>query len=226
MNTQKPVTKYHNRGGVLSIHSIFKTIQGEGVFVGIPAIFIRLYGCNLQCPLCDTDYTSSRSDLNCEEILNQVRSLCGSINTVVITGGEPFNQPIGDLIKLLVEEGFVVQIETNGTIFREDIPYNMCTVVCSPKTHYVHPSLQKYIHSYKYVLDYDNAAEDGLPNQVLGLTSRKKVFRPEEGSIIYLQPADEKDDGVNKNNLNTVVDSCLKNNYRLCIQTHKIIGVE
>lgn len=226
MNNQKPITKYHNSDGVVSVHSIFKTIQGEGVLVGTPSIFLRLYGCNLQCPLCDTDYTSSRQDLSCEEILYQIKSLCGGINTVVITGGEPFNQPIGELITVLSDNGFTVQIETNGTIFREDVPYDRCIIVCSPKTHYVHPLLQKYIHSYKYVLKTGEEAEDGLPSQVLNLSSRKKVFRPEKGSIIYLQPADEQDEEENVKNLKAVVQSCIENNYKLCLQTHKIIGVD
>src|SRR3954467_9071958 len=47
-------------GNSLSIHSIFYTLQGEGPYSGCPAVFMRLAGCNLQCPGCDTDYTSGQ----------------------------------------------------------------------------------------------------------------------------------------------------------------------
>lgn len=226
MNLQKPIRRYNNPIDVLSVHSIFKTIQGEGVLVGVPSIFVRLYGCNLQCPVCDTDYTSVREDLTLDTLIDRIVNLAGSkVRTVVITGGEPFNQDISELVHSLYDKGFTVQIETNGTLFLETLDYSKCIIVCSPKTHYVHKELQKYIHSYKYVGD-TSLDDDGLPKSVLGFKTRKRVFRPDKYGIIYLQPLDEKNDEVNSKNLKCVIDSCIINNYRLCLQTHKIIGVE
>ena len=71
LNTQ-PIEKRHHKVD-LEVHSIFYTIQGEGPFCGTPAVFIRLAGCNLQCPSCDTNYTSKRRTMTAEEIVNEVR---------------------------------------------------------------------------------------------------------------------------------------------------------
>ena len=57
-NTQPAEKQVKSSGLILAINSIFYTIQGEGPFAGSPAVFVRLAGCNLQCPMCDTEYTS------------------------------------------------------------------------------------------------------------------------------------------------------------------------
>lgn len=228
MNTQKPVTSYGNVKDQLTIHSIFKTIQGEGVLVGTPSVFLRLHGCNLQCPMCDTDYTNGSQMMFVKDIVEKIDTVSGGVvKTVVITGGEPLNQEIGSLVDNLYKKGYQIQLETNGTLFREGVDYAKMTVVCSPKTGRVHKKLQPFIHSYKYVGGVEvSQTEDGLPDVVLGLKTRKKVFRPEEGSVIYLQPADYGDEKLNKDCTEKVVKSCLDNNYTLCLQTHKILGVD
>lgn len=228
MNTQTPVTSYLNMGNQLTVHSIFKTIQGEGVLVGYPSIFIRLHGCNLQCPMCDTEYTSGSKVMHTKDVVELVDNLADNvITTVVITGGEPLNQDISGLVDELYIKGYQIQLETNGTLYRPEVDYNKLLVVCSPKKGDVHKKLRPFIHSYKYVGGIEvSESIDGLPNEVLGLRCRKPVFRPPEGSIIYLQPADYGDDVKNKTCTENVVNSCITNNYRLCLQTHKIIGVD
>ncbi len=105
----------------LKIHEIFYSIQGEGKQTGTPALFIRLAGCNLHCPWCDTDYetkvemtlTEIRQEIVCT--LQAVSNWSGII--FVITGGEPTIQNIHPLITML-RENFPdnkIYIETNGT---------------------------------------------------------------------------------------------------------------
>lgn len=215
--------------GDVFVNSVFLTIQGEGPFAGQAAMFIRLAGCNLQCPMCDTEYTK-RKKLNIYQILLDVnnKKLGSMVDLIVITGGEPFRQNISLLIDLLLERGFTVQIETNGTLYQGlNYRHPRLFIVCSPKTGIVNKQLQPHIGAYKYVIsadDYDEA--DGLPNHALG-HSCKKLARPQDFTVpVYLQPADEKDSFKNSDNLKAAIYSVKKFGYILCIQQHKIIGLE
>jgi organic radical activating enzyme len=220
---------------ILEVHSIFKTIQGEGPFTGTPCVFIRLAGCNLQCPNCDTDYTSNRSCLSVVNILNSVIKLATS-GLVVITGGEPFRQQIKFLISFLIAEGFYVQVETNGTIEPPEeftyslIPYYRkgCYIVCSPKTPIIKDRYNHISCAFKYVMNADSFSNDGLPFSVLGVPLRDKVARPSKAykGQIYLQPEDSKNEVENMLNVEACVHSCFRNGYILNLQIHKIIGVE
>ncbi len=221
----------------IQIHSIFPTIQGEGPFCGHRAIFIRLAGCNLQCPKCDTDYTSIRIPLTVNEIRQKIDIHCVHWNCklIVITGGEPFRQNIAPLIRILVSLGYHVQIETNGSLFVEGVPWDSITVICSPKTAKLNAQLQAHIDYYKYVLSYDNVDEtDGLPIRALGHSVKGRIARPhykdnifDHRVPIYLQPADEPGTHININqrNLSACVQSCMKYGYILQLQIHKLIGV-
>ena len=215
------------------VHSIFPTIQGEGPFVGRPAIFIRLAGCNLQCPLCDTDYTSNRMELTAASIVRAVDGHHDLLKKplVVITGGEPFRQNITDLVMRLREAKYDVQIETNGTLYLQDFPYELVTVVCSPKAGKINHRLLRYpgaINAYKYVLRHGEVADDGLPILALAHPASPQVARPPIGFTgpIYVQPVDDKDEKLNALNLQAAVDSCMTHGYILGVQLHKIIGKE
>src|SRR4051795_3337539 len=87
----------------LKIAEIFYSVQGEGILVGVPSVFVRTSGCNLRCVWCDTPYTSwspEGSDIGIEEIVERV-GLTGTRHTV-ITGGEPMIAPhIVELTRLL-----------------------------------------------------------------------------------------------------------------------------
>jgi organic radical activating enzyme len=163
---------------------------------------------------------------------------------VVITGGEPFRQNIIPLIKGLRVNRFEVQVETNGTLSpwgREPIPkkHPQFGVVVSPKAGKVHEDLWALIIAYKYVVNAGSVLEkDGLPSSVLGLPAAPA--RPHEGyrGPIYVQPAEEKntvqyttnlyeaDEQKNEMNLRRAIKSTMQFGYILCLQTHKLIGME
>ncbi|WP_436440803.1 radical SAM protein, partial [Enterococcus faecium] len=74
----------------LRISEIFASVQGEGIWVGIPSVFVRVSGCNLRCVWCDTPYASWNPEgpiLELEDILTQIETY--KIDHVVLTGGEP-----------------------------------------------------------------------------------------------------------------------------------------
>lgn len=245
LNTQPPEQQQRKTDGhTLAVNSIFYTIQGEGPFAGNPAIFIRLAGCNLQCPMCDTEYTKRRV-LGVDVIVQEVNKAWANaadlpsipahlVPIVVITGGEPFRQNLGVLVNTLLGYDIRVQIETNGTLPPSpgmDLKNGDLTIVCSPKTGKINVKLAEHIQAFKYVATADSLAisTDGLPTHaLLHPTGNKGLARPPQGweGLVYLQPADEQDDERNKANTQAVVASCLRNGYRLCLQMHKIVGVD
>ena len=212
----------------LQLNSIFQTIQGEGPFTGHAAIFIRLAGCNLQCPSCDTEYTK-RNLIHYDDIVNTAIELATEhhkINLIVITGGEPIRQDIGRLVNKLLTKGVQVQIETNGTLHLPSVMYTHknLTIVCSPKTGMVNKELEPHIKAFKYVLgadDYD--IYDGLPNHALGHPC-KKLYRPANKKVpVYLQPIDVRNPEKYKVDLQACIQNCQKFGYILGVQLHKMI---
>ncbi len=106
----------------LNLCEIFYSIQGESSFAGLPCVFIRLAGCNLNCSWCDTVYAKTGiKRVSIKEIIRTVRSF--GCTLVEVTGGEPLIQaktPV--LISLLLELGFKVLVETNGSISVANLP--------------------------------------------------------------------------------------------------------
>lgn len=235
MNLQPIEKRTKSADGLLSLHSIFHTIQGEGPFCGTPSVFVRLAGCNLQCPACDTDYTQGRRAASAQEILDKVQEY-QSRGLVVITGGEPFRQDITRLLNVLTDAGFYVQIETNGTLEPVEYPYSTMPdirtgvyVVCSPKAGKVHPRINDVACCFKYVIAHDSIHEDdGLPLRALEHRASPYVARPPKNWArpIYLQPMDSKGEELNRLNLQAAIDSCMKFGYILQLQIHKIINME
>ena len=105
----------------MRVCEIFHSIQGEGELAGYPTIFIRLTGCNLRCKYCDTEYAFYEGiDMSIEEITNQIRSYRSRY--VCVTGGEPLLQEeTSILLKALLDNGYKVCIETNGSLDISDI---------------------------------------------------------------------------------------------------------
>lgn len=218
----------------LEVHSVFYTIQGEGPFAGHPAVFIRLAGCNLQCPGCDTEYTDNRRSVSPHELVRTVEQLAHDDRApglreplVVITGGEPFRQDIGPLVRMLASAGIRVQIETNGTLFVPGLPWDSVTIVCSPKAGKINSLLMPHIDAFKYVMSARSVDPyDGLPVLALDHTAAPRVARPAPGKPVYIQPMDEQDDYKNRINMLACTKSSLHYGYILQLQIHKLLGVE
>lgn len=101
---------------MLQVSEIFKSIQGESSFAGLPCVFVRLAGCNLRCRYCDTRYAYESGEWISEsDVLSRVASY--ECNLVEITGGEPLLQrDTSDLAASLMEQGCTVLVETNGSL--------------------------------------------------------------------------------------------------------------
>jgi 7-carboxy-7-deazaguanine synthase len=130
-------------------YGVAGTFQGEGKLLGTPCLFIRTSGCNLRCSWvggdgngspCDTPYSSHNPEKNMmeiEDIISIVNENARpqNIKYVVVSGGEPTLQTkeLGELLKRLQEEGYHTTVETNATIFDQDIADNIDLISMSPK---------------------------------------------------------------------------------------------
>jgi 7-carboxy-7-deazaguanine synthase len=101
---------------MLRINEIFYSIQGESTYAGMPCQFVRLTGCNLRCRYCDTRYAYHEGvEMSVARIMGRVRAVGWPL--VEVTGGEPLLQTETlDLIKTMLDEGFEVLLETNGSL--------------------------------------------------------------------------------------------------------------
>ncbi len=199
----------------MRVNEIFCSLQGEGFNTGMPAVFVRLSGCNLQCPFCDTDFTAF-TEMSEGDIIEEVSR--HKANMVVITGGEPALQLTESLVEMLHFLGKTVAVETNGTV---GLPKNIDWITLSPKDIYLGEMakpLLKEADELKIVFT-DDMREDATP-YISKYTDIKVRYR-------FLQPCDTGD--VEKNNKITkaTLDYCMEHpEWRLSLQIHKMLNIK
>jgi organic radical activating enzyme len=201
----------------LKITEIFPSIQGEGLRLGEPTLFLRLAECNLKCDFCDTKYAwHGGKEMTVVQTLTKVKKIHRTFPTkwVCITGGEPLLQDIRGLVQNLRAEDFQIQVETNGTIYRR-LNVNWYTISPKPPDYFYQPAFKKKANEVKIVVI------KGLDLDVL-----KKLRQdfPEKTPIL-LQPQSN-----NQNSskhalrlLKQALEEGMKN-IRLTAQIHKIYG--
>lgn len=203
----------------MKVVEIFDSFQGEGIYTGEPATFLRLGGCNLNCDFCDTefdDYKEIDVELVKECLLNHIKNHKNKL--LVITGGEPLlhYDKIKELVDLLhyqiFNEGLKIQIETNGFIRR--IPIRNTTYVISPK--------RDIDNVFKFYKDYDDAyfkfvIEDFWDLRLVKSLQEKYDYK----KTVWLQPEFSQTERVVRLILSKNI-----NNIRISGQLHKYMGVE
>lgn len=193
----------------MRVNEIFYSIQGEGAHTGTPCVFIRLSGCNLKCPFCDTDFKDYK-EMDEYEIMDAVCELSDKCNNVVITGGEPTIVDTTSFIDLLQENGYYVAMESNGT---RKPPYNLNWLTISPKEPFVGNAGKVVVDrcdELKLVFDGINEPQD------YGIRA----------THYYLQPCDTGDAELNSK----IVEQCVKYikenpKWKISLQTQKILNV-
>ncbi len=234
MHGQNPVRKQENReDDKLQIAEVFYTLQGEGPFAGEPATFIRLTGCNLRCWFCDTVWDDVNDAYKTPyEILETVAEITpGHCSLVVITGGEPLRQQLAGLFTALwsFDSDLRIQVETAGTYWQDILRDPRVTIVVSPKTPRVHPTIAEHADAYKYVIQGDEFDPvDGLPllsTQIQGQGAR--LARPHPRVAVYLSPCDEGADNPIQTAANhkRVAELSMAHGYRAGVQLHKVFDL-
>jgi 7-carboxy-7-deazaguanine synthase len=199
---------------LIPVHETFgPTLQGEGSWAGMVVSFIRLSGCPVACPWCDTGYADGGANLPREK--RSIESLVTEIKTsrVVISGGEPFIHPqLPELVKALFDDDKYTAIETSGS-FWQDVPD--CWITLSPKEH-INPRYPVQEKIWTAAREIKLVVKDG--SEVEYYRDRLLHF-----NRVFLQPEWES----KKTSLPIVLDLLYKNpNWRLSLQTHKYIGVQ
>lgn len=193
----------------MRVNEIFYSIQGEGYHTGRAAVFIRLSGCNLQCPFCDTNF-KSYTDMTEEDIVDKVCSLSLKCGFVVITGGEPTLQDTTLLIDMLHQNGYKVSMESNGT---KKPPFNIDWLTISPKSPFLKSGgvpVVKKCNELKLVYDGTKKPQD------FGICA----------DHYYLQPCDV-GEPVRNNEIIKKAVLTIQNEpkWELSLQTQKILNV-
>lgn len=195
------------------VNEIFRSLQGEGFWTGTPMVFVRLSGCNLNCPFCDTDFRSFK-EMSADEIAKEAKRL--GCSRVCITGGEPLLQLDSDLIDILHGIGLTIHVETNGT---RPAPENIDWITLSPKEDFTNPAAGKVV--------LEKADEVKLVYNGSLSQERLNYWADFSASWHFLQPCDTGEGGKNRQILEETVNYILShdNRWRLSLQTHKFLGI-
>ncbi len=116
----------------MQITEIYKSLQGESTYAGMPCVFVRLTGCNLRCSWCDTEYSFyGGKKMTPEQVLDEVDRLSPSGGLIEITGGEPMLQEreLVPLMQRLADSGYTVLLETSGERPLEQVPAAVVKIV-------------------------------------------------------------------------------------------------
>ena len=178
----------------MKINEIFYSIQGEGYYTGSPAVFIRFSNCNLSCEFCDTNHTDGQL-MSYDYILSQIKKY--NCNHIVLTGGEPTLQITSDFLFLLKEEGYYLQIETNGT---NEVNSYIDWVTVSPKKNWV--------------------VKKGSELKVVYQGQDLDLYKDTDFLFYYLQPCSNNNI---KETINKIKEECI---WKLSIQMHKILNIQ
>jgi len=205
-----------------SVKEIFYTLQGEGTNAGRPAVFCRFTGCNLwsgreqdrataACTFCDTDFVGTdgvgggQFD-TAETLAAACRAACQDHrpSLIVLTGGEPMLQVDAPLIEALHAVGFEIAVETNGTL---TVPRTIDWICVSPKAGA--PLVQTFGDELKLVYPQKGL----MPGDLVELDFAHQYVQPMDGPNVAANTAD-------------AVAFCKAHpEWRLSIQTHKLIGI-
>ncbi|MXP56722.1 7-carboxy-7-deazaguanine synthase QueE [Pantoea sp. Mhis] len=218
------------------INEIFQTLQGEGFYMGTPALFIRLQGCPVGCSWCDTKYTwniSVNHNTTIDNILSKnisnsswsiatpkmlvtfIQSKKWTARHVVITGGEPAIYDLRPLTYSLETIGLQCQIETSGTYELYCSENSWVTV--SPKTN---------VKGGYHVVMQTLKRADEIKHLVARLRDVKSLdlllskLQDTKQRVITLQP-------VSCSNIAThlCIKTCIARNWRFSMQTHKYLNI-
>ncbi|MEW6170728.1 MAG: 7-carboxy-7-deazaguanine synthase QueE [Candidatus Omnitrophota bacterium] len=218
------------------IVEVFESIQGEGIYLGERQLFVRFFGCNLDCKFCDTRLIRFK-EYAPEDLIKELKTYKGEFHSISFTGGEPLLQVsfLKEILKLAKRGNFLNYLETNGTL---------------PE------ALEEVINYLDFIaMDLKLASSTGIINfwashrKFLEIASRKEVFlkivvcqstgvedllealhlikEMNKAIVLVLQPNTQENDIYLQKKIEGFRDMCIKENITTCIipQVHRRLGV-
>ncbi len=219
---------------MIPVKEIFKSIQGEGPYVGYKQLFIRLCGCNLNCSYCDTDYNANNAKEYSVQELIEICNKSTDCHSVSLTGGEPllhteFIKELGSKCKL------PVYLETNGILTKNLIDvFEFITFIAAdikiPSATGLKPMWEEQEEFLKIACQKDAFAKVVFDDKITDFEIHKISHLCKKFCIeLILQPMMRgKCPGVDSKFMQEVLDKCLKihPNTRLIPQVHKFIDAQ
>jgi 7-carboxy-7-deazaguanine synthase len=200
---------------VLAINEEFYSIQGEGLHTGMPMYFVRLQGCEVGCYFCDTKYTWRRTPK--DQLINESdivrRASDSGAKWVCITGGEPYEQDLKELVQLCQSENLRVHIETSGTEW-QSLPIDW--ICLSPKDLF---SKKKTLENFKQVSEEIKVVVTKPDDLEYYIKEYYRYTSPSKPMII--QMVDNNQEYLHK----YLERIKLLHNARIMLQCHKIMNL-
>jgi len=192
------------------VNEIYRAVQGEGQYTGWPCTIVRLQGCNLCCPFCDTPQaldSDGGTEHNEISLLSKIKEV-HRYGFLLLTGGEPMTQDVTNLILLLKTFGNV-HLETNGTL---PVQVGFDWVTVSPKGK----------HTLAGAIDRANEVKWLVHSQsdVIGLTDFLAEWPTFDG-VVSVQPV-----SLDKQATEIAYHAAIDYGWHLSLQAHRLIGVQ
>jgi len=217
-----------------AVNNLYPTIQGEGVLTGIPMLLLRLQGCDVGCPFCDTKESWSLDQSNQHqslkdslgsnelfsimseyELLTSIKERIGNIKWILLTGGEPARFDLNPLLDHLHKNSFNTAIETSGTYHLEGQPTWLCV---SPKFNMpgkrpLNAEVILRADELKFVL--------GKRADLETIGTILERYQTKHDVQICLQPVSQSHKATR-----ICLEAAMETGWRLSLQTHKFIDIE
>lgn len=213
------------------VSEVYPTIQGEGFYAGRPLTILRLQGCGVGCPWCDTKHSwPEQGELHdAQAVVKMVQDVCGGLRTVLVTGGEPAEQELLGLAMALKQAGFTLHLETSGTAAGHLSSLQLWGwVTVSPKVNMPggKPIVKDVIWAadeLKFVIGKQEHVDEAIAF-LEGHLSKTRVVQAREGregsQVISVQPL-----SANEKATKICVEAAMRHGFRLSLQQHKVLGL-
>lgn len=219
------------------IAEIFTSIQGEGIYLGEPQVFLRFFGCNLNCKFCDTKLEYFR-EYEPQELFGEIKKRFNNQHSISFTGGEPLLQKdfLKEVMRLTSAGGYKNYLETNGTLpqeLKDVIDYT--DIVAMDLKLPTSTGMKGFWADHSRFLEIASCKDAFLKAIICDSTQEEDFLagidlmrKLNKAVTIVLQPDSNSDYAAVEGKLENFRNICAQNNIAACIipQAHKMMGLK